>query len=248
MSATLFFDIDQTLVSNHGIPKIFRKLAADLAKNASIGAEVLLQSIWDENRHRQQSDPDNPLTMDWDDITKTIAQQHGLTLSQSLDALWKSEISADDIEVLDDAPELLKKLKAEGYLLVIATKGLSKYQIPVLEHTRLLAYFDDMLTPDNTGYLKTSAGFYQKYHDSGGLRVQIGDRYLDDVIGPHRVGIKTILRAPIDALQPYPPQERPQHLEPHLNDIAGFPQEGSTIRPDAIVLSLQEIPPILHRF
>jgi len=178
-------------------------------------------------------------------MVQKLALQYGVALSQTVDVLWKTRLRTEHIEVLDNAPQILQQLKVLGYQLVIATKGLSKYQVPVLELSGLLPYFDDILAPDITGYLKTSPGFYQTYPDSIGLRIQVGDRYLDDVICPQRVGLKTILRAPIADLHHRTAFERRNLLTPYLEQIGGYPAEGSTVLPDAVIVSLSEIPAVL---
>jgi FMN phosphatase YigB (HAD superfamily) len=142
---------------------------------------------------------------------------------------------------------MLKTLKNERRKLVLATKGLSKYQNPILEISGIGKLLDDILSPDVTGYLKTSPGYFDKYRQQDALFIQVGDHFYDDVICAKRNGFYSIMRAPIAALAPYDAFERPQYLGDFLGELSTYPDEGSDIRPDAIVLSLQEIPELVGR-
>lgn len=244
----IFFDLDSTLVENQFSRKVIGDLLREIAEQCGKPLEELGKALGDENWRRQQTDPDHPLTMDWQDIVQTIAAQHDATLSGEVDTLWEAAAIAEDIIVLDDAHQMLEQLKAEHRKLVIATKGLHKYQMPVLQATELHQHFDDILTPDKTGYLKTSPDYFKKYHDHDALFIQVGDHYYDDVIVAQRNGFKTILRAPIDALKSYEPLDRPMVLPQHAGKISTYPAGGTKVRPDAVVISLQEVPAIVAAF
>lgn len=244
----IFFDLDSTLVENQFSRKVIGGLLREIADQCGKSIEELGKAMGDENWKRQREDPDNPLTMDWQDIVEAIAAQHDATLSGKVDALWKAAAVVDDILVLDKAHTVLEQLQANHRKLVIATKGLHKYQMPVLEATGLDQYFDDILTPDITGYLKTTPDYFKKYQAEDALFIQVGDHYYDDVIVAQRNGFKTVLRAPIDDLRAYEPQDRPAVLIQHADKIATYPRQGTTVRPDAVVLSLQEVPALVAAF
>lgn len=247
----LFFDIDRTLVENRFSWRAFGAVLAEVEAVSGKSGRDLAREIAEENERRQQADPDHALTMDWDDMIISLAARYGVTLRQSPLTLWNAYANADEVEVLDDAPTVLATLKAAGHTLVIATKGLWKYQEPVLRVTGLLPYFDDILTPDNTGYLKTSAGYFGRYVQAGGRFVQIGDHYYDDVICARRNGFTTIWRAPEavlqDALRPYDPFERPAQIGAWRQHITTYPLHGTDVVPDAVVVSLQELPAVIAR-
>lgn len=244
----IFFDLDSTLVENQFSREVIGSLLHEISAQCGQPVEELGKALGDENWRRQQSDPDHPLTMDWQDIVEWLADKHGVELSGKVDTLWEAAAIADDILVLDDAHSVLEALKADHRKLVIATKGLHKYQMPVLEATRLNKHFDDILTPDITGYLKTSPDYFKKYRDQNALFVQVGDHYYDDVMVAQRNGFKTVLRAPIEALKLYDPDDRPDVLIQHVDKISTFPKKGTPIRPDAVVLSLQELPDLIAQF
>ncbi len=248
---TLFIDIDSTLVENRFSRRV---IGAALAEIAAVSGKTVAEhgrELGQENERRQAADPDHALTMDWQDIVQQVAARYGVTLSVSVDALWQASASAAEIDVLDDAPAVLQRLRDDGHRLIIATKGLSKYQLPVLAAAGLLPYFDDILTPDNTGFLKTSPAYFDRVRaqlaGAGACFIHLGDHYYDDVICAKRNGFYSILRAPIAALAPLPALERPAHLAAHRAEISTYPAAGTAILPDAVVLSLAEVPALVPR-
>jgi FMN phosphatase YigB (HAD superfamily) len=247
MQTILFFDLDATLIENHFHNEVMRPLLEEIATSADVSLLDLLKEMSAENSYRQQNDPDNVLTMDWQDIMATIAQKHAATLSDSVDRRWQAMATKDAIEILDDAALMLKLVQNGERKLVLATKGLSKYQNPILEVTGLGQFFDDKLTPDITGYLKTSPQFFNTYRGQDNLLIQIGDHFYDDVICAKRNGFYSIMRAPIAELAVYDPFDRPQNLDNFLSEIKTYPIEGSAVRPDAVVTSLQEVPDVVRQ-
>jgi len=264
MPTTCFIDIDSTLIENRFSRRALGALFQEIHEQTNIPIMDLVGEMTRENERRQRHDPDNPLTMDWDDIIEQIAARHGATLSQRGIDLWRAYAHPDAIDILDDAPSVLARLRELGCRLVIATKGLSKYQDPILEVTGLGAYFDDVLTPDRTGYLKTSPGFFARYtaEREGQRFIHIGDHYYDDVICPIRNGFLSILRFPLGhteeeeglplsaellAWRAADPVARVALLEQHSARLPTFPKDGTDVRPHAIVQSLQEIPDLLAR-
>lgn len=245
MQTILFFDLDATLVSNEFSGKAIRKLLGEMSEAAGKSVEELGREMAAENTRRQHDNPDHPLTMDWNDIVLGMAKRYGVTLSDTVDALWSAYAAADDVVIYDDAKTVLAALKP-GRRLVVATKGLWKYQEPVLRVSGLAGYFEDVLTPDRTGFLKTSPGYFAAYIGQQARFIQIGDHYYDDVICAKRNGFTAILRAPIEELAPYPPHERPRYLPQYAAErIATYPA-GTDVLPDYVVLSLQEVPDIVR--
>lgn len=251
MQTILFIDIDSTLIENHFSARIMRHISAEIAAHNGLDADAVHDEITREYQQRAQTDPNNPLTMDWDDITTTVAARHGVVLSEHVDPMWTrmSRTHIDEIEVLDEAPQVLEQLKEGHRRLVIATKGLSKYQTPVMTAVDLLPYFDDYLTPDRTGYLKTEPGFFGAYE---GLRdrarfIHIGDHYYDDVICARRNGFFSVMRAPIAALASLDPFDRPQHIAEVADQIRTYPATGTDVRPHAVVVSLTELSQVVGR-
>ena len=246
MTRILFVDLDSTLVENRFSLRVLRSILEEVQVQTGESLESLGRALNAENMRRQREDPDHPQTMDWDDIAETIARERGVTLRQRVIDLWRAYASAEEVEILDDAPSMLRQMRASGWRIVLATKGLSKYQIPLLEATGMRDLFDDMLTPDLTGYLKTSPDYFTRYtSEPGNTFVHLGDHYYDDVICARRNGFLSILRAPIAELKAIHPLERPVYLGDFIDQISTYPREGSDVRPHAVVLSLQEVPTVI---
>ncbi|MGJ3239359.1 MAG: HAD family hydrolase [Anaerolineae bacterium] len=244
----LFFDLDATLVENRFSRKAIAPLLQELATTADRTIETIYHEFMAENLRRQEVDPDNVLTMDWDDILQHLARQHDVTLSDTVDQRWQEYAHADDVEILDNAPAVLKMLQRPHRQLILSTKGLFKYQESVLDVTGLGAFFDDILTPDITGYLKTTPAYFERYQAQDALKIQIGDHYYDDVICARAKGFYSIMRAPLPALEIFDPFERPQQLADLRADIPTYPDTETDIVPDAVVISLEELPSVIQRF
>ncbi len=244
MQTIVFFDIDSTLVENRFSPKAISEVLAEVEVASGKSLYELGREIGLENARRQQEDPDHPLTMDWDDILETVAARYGVQLSKRGIDVWQRYALEEGVEVLDNAPQVLADLKNMGCMLVVATKGLLKYQEPVLRAAGLWEFFDDVLTPDLTGYLKTTPEYFEKYtaQRDGRRFIQVGDPYQDDVICAVRNGFESLLRAPIADLQPYNPLERVERLGHYRQRIPTYPEAGTDVQPSAVMISLEEVP------
>lgn len=245
----LFVDIDSTIVENKFSLKAMGKLLGEIAEATGLAIETLGRELWLENSRRQKETPNDPLTMDWDDIVETIARRYDVTLSGKVIDLWQAMANPDDVDVLDNAPQVMQALKAPHRRLIIATKGLSKYQRVVLETVEMHDLFDDILTPDITGYLKTQPDYFNTYTQSGEqtLFIQIGDHHYDDVICAKRNGFYSVMRVPIAELLPIAPFDRPAHLSRYKDQISTYRETAPMVLPDAVVVSLEEVPGIVAK-
>lgn len=244
----LFFDIDGTLVDNHFSAGLLYNLLAGPAREAGLSFDMLLDEIGLENQRRQEEDPDHPLTMDWDDIVETVAARYNLRPDGTVLGLWQElAASGQGLEVLDEAPDVLRKLRGPARRLVIATKGLSKYQIPILQTAGLHGLFDDYLTPDLTGHLKTQPAYFARYtaRPARCRFIQIGDHYYDDNVCARRNGFYSVLRVPIHALADADPFARPALLQAHAKLLTGWQPEYAHLLPDAVIISLAELPQVI---
>jgi FMN phosphatase YigB (HAD superfamily) len=247
MQTIVFVDVDSTLVENRFSRKVIGTLLQEIADVTGKPLPELGKEMGAENSYRQKNDPDNVLTMDWDDIVQMLAARYQVTLSRPLLGLWEEMALPDDVEILDNSPIVMQQLKAAHRKLVVATKGLLKYQIPVLRAAGLETLFEDILTPDKTGFLKTTPAYFNHYLNAypNACFIQVGDHYMDDLICAKRNGFYSILRAPIAELADLPPMERPQKLPEFVSQISTYPAEGSEVLPDAVVVNLAEVPAII---
>jgi len=134
----------------------------------------------------------------------------------------------------------LNELSKPGRAIVAATKGLRKYQLPILDGLGLTSLFTEVLTPDANNALKQDLSFYGNWVGSTRLQISVGDHYLDDLTAPQSFGFKTIWKPgkQSDEIKRFDPFERAAHYS--------F-QAGQTVRPDAILVSLTELPSIIAR-
>lgn len=247
MDTVCFIDLDGTIMVNPFATAVWPVITRELATHTGLSPKVFLREFHAENLRRQHTQPNDPLTMDWDDIVHTIARKHGVKLSVRVIDLVRDNCKAPHIAVLDSALSVLKTLKTEGRRLVVASKGLSKYQMPVLSALGLQPLFDDFLMPDLSGYLKTEFGFYESYVRAcnGCLFIHVGDHYYDDVICPKRWGFKSILRLPLRELDLWTAFERPQQLNHFRHHIETYPTEPTSVLPDAVITHLNELPNVV---
>ena len=184
----IFFDIDATLIENHFSRRVIVDVLQDVADETGVSLDELGLELGKENYRRQNRAPDDPMTMDWQDIAEAVVKSVGGTLTKNLDELWVAYTNADEIELLDDSPSVIKKLKAPHRKLFIATKGLSKYQFPILKAVGLYDLFDGFLAPDITGLHKATPGYHDQYTRTypDSLVIQVGDHFVDDVVALRR--------------------------------------------------------------
>lgn len=238
LQTVLFFDLDGTLMVNPFEAAVWPVIMGEIATQSGASLETIRQFIVEENERRQNDDAISPIAaMDWDDIAATVAQRLGVNLQAQAEALVIQHAAAHS-SVLDEAHVILKALAAPHRALVVATKGLAKYQLPVLEVLGLTSYFDAILTPDSYTGLKKHRHFFGDWPDRARLKVIIGDRYDDDVLYPAGHGFKTVWKNIfVDTdLRSKAPFER----------ASTFPYSAlQTTRADAIIVSLHELPVVI---
>jgi putative hydrolase of the HAD superfamily len=241
----LFFDLDETLMRNPFAKIVVPAVTQELMTKTGLEAHLIVNGLVDENERRQRElPPDDVSIMDWDDIAQWLAAQHGVTLETSAAALVEAHAAPPHTELLDEAVEVLRQLKAEGRKLVVSSKGLSKYQFPVMRALGLYDLFDDFLTPDLAGWLKTDPRYYSKYGESSGLWINIGDHLYDDIYCPMCFGHQAILVARVPEMASLSPFERPEHLLNYTDQLETY-NADFFIPPDAVVVHLNELPEVI---
>jgi FMN phosphatase YigB (HAD superfamily) len=238
--SVVFFDLDGTFMVNPFDTAVWPVVMGEIAQKASLPLEQVSDLIIEENRLRQ--DDANVLAvtaMDWDDITQTVAARLGVSLDSSCVDLVCAHALSHSF-VLNDGADVLRELTAPHRALVVATKGLAKYQQPVLDALGLTPLFTTILTPDTHGALKKSPAYYGDWAAGTRLQIMVGDRYDDDVAPAGSYGFKTVwklenLEASLRGKDPF--------ARALLYDYA--PHQHITA--DAIITSLQELPAVVRR-
>jgi len=250
VSTVLFFDLDGTIIVNPFGSVVFPRVSALLAAHSGVSAERMMQAILLENRRRQEtplpSDSGYASIWDWDDIVQAVAAQYGLPAGsippRICEELAIEHAAPPHTGWLDQSLEVIAALRAPNRRLVVATMGLAKYQLPVLRGLRLAEHFDDFLTPDLTGYLKTDQRYYGRYLDgfAEARRISIGDNYSHDVEIPKSMGFRAVLRFPMPALNALSPYARADVLDPYGGHISAYPVHVQA-KPDAVITHLREL-------
>jgi FMN phosphatase YigB (HAD superfamily) len=236
--SVLFIDLDHTLLrgplSTVVVPAAIREMAAAADRPADDIHDLLRA----ESRNRR-ADPDFPLIrrLDWGDIIRTVARRLSVRLAVDPDDLARESSAPPHSIVLDDAEASLNQLSRPDRFLVAATRGLRKYQLPVLEGLELAEWFDAVLTPEDSGVLKTDRAFYGDWPDRAEISVHVGDSYRDDVAAPLGFGHRAVWR--------------PRHLDVRLAKLDPFaraatvplPEPGP--RPNAVIHHLEELPAVV---
>ncbi|HXK42065.1 MAG TPA: HAD family hydrolase [Anaerolineae bacterium] len=239
LQTVIFFDLDGTLVDGPFravvLPAILDELAA-----SGLESQALRRLLVEEN-FRRQADPTCPpaLAMDWDDIFQAVGRQLGVPVTTSVEALIREHARPPYAALHPGAREALQALAAPERALIVTTKGLRKYQQPILDALGLTPYFSAILTPDTQQALKRDRAFYDDWPARAALTVMVGDYYADDVVPAHSFGFRTVwkpaaLPAELHAMDPF---ER----------VARYPYTAEqTVRPAALILSLAEAPAVVQ--
>lgn len=236
-ASIIFIDLDGTLMVNPFEDAVWPVVLGELAQKSGESHEAIYRLIEAENDARQQDANAAPVsTMDWDDISETVAQRLGVTLEANCTELVRRH-AATHSSVLDYAHEALGALQSPERALVVATKGLAKYQLPVLDALGLTGYFTAILTPDVHNGLKKQRRFFGDWPERGRLAVMVGDRYDDDVLYPSGHGLKTIWKPPQGVI---PAQ---LHAKDPVTRARLYPYGDEQAMPaTAMIMSLRELP------
>lgn len=249
-ASVLFIDLDATVMTNPFWTAVFPALGEVFQQATGVAPDIIINELVSENRRRLDHPPsDQAVAMDWDDIAQTVARNHNMRLTESVEDLVKRFSGPPYASILDDAPSVLRGLSNGGRRrLVVASMGLAKYQFPVLHSLDLFDCFDDFLMPDLTGFLKTDRRFYSKYlQGNDNVKfVSIGDHYIDDVLCPRSFGFRSVLKANVPEIQALLPFERPTHLGEYRGKVRGLSNNLSVL-PDAVILDLSELADVIKQ-
>jgi putative hydrolase of the HAD superfamily len=201
----LFIDLDGTIMLNPFLSAVFPALAP---------VDLTREYLAEQRARLAQPNADPVWVMDWDDICAVVLRRHDLPAASVTDLVLEYS-RPPHIAILDEADTILRQIRTPYRRLVVASMGLSRYQLPVLRALGLADLFADFLMPDLTGALKTDARFYARYAGADALKISVGDNVVDDVLRPQSFGFRTILKA----------------AQPPLNAV-----------PDRVITTLAELP------
>ena len=242
--SVVFMDLDHTLLEGPFEPLVFPRVLGELSRKTGLDFDSLLSLARQENRDRQ-ADPSCPAerAMDWDDIFAQLALRFDVRLETSALELVQAHPGPPYSRLLPGAREALERLAAARprRALVLATKGLLRYQGPVLEALGLTSFFDDILAPDTRSALKKSLAFYEPWPEKTRLQIMVGDTYEDDVEPARRFGFRTVWKT-------HRPEGTAAETDPFTRagqNLNGA--KGPVPPPDAVIYSLDELPEVIDR-
>ncbi|MEP6985805.1 MAG: hypothetical protein ABI970_09415 [Chloroflexota bacterium] len=233
----IFIDLDGTLQLNPFERAIWPQVVGEMAQQSGLSAADILQMIEDENNARQRDDSVPAImAMDLDDISLTVAKRLGVSITTSVTELVNTYAKSHS-SLLEYALESLQELAAPHRAIVIATKGLAKYQLQVMDALGITPLVTDTLTPDTHNGLKKHRHFFGEWPQRAKLSIMVGDLYDDDVLYPSGHGFKTLWK-PRATLIP----DSLSHLDPftRAQDFPYTPEQ--IVHPTGILLSLRELP------
>lgn len=242
--SVVFIDMDRTLLEGPFISVVFPWVIGEISKKTGRDFASLLRRIRQESLDRLANPAFSAVqAMDWDDIFSCVAGELGVSLEASALDLVLSHPGPPFTSINPGALEALQQLSADRSkrALVLATKGLRKYQVPILEASGLLTFFDDILTPDNRQVVKQSRAFYDPWPAKTRLQIMVGDLFEDDILPAHQFGFKTIWCT-------WENQQAHRNSDPFARaqdnlDVLG----DQPTRPDAVIVSLHELPQVVER-
>ncbi|MEW5817388.1 MAG: HAD family hydrolase, partial [Spirochaetota bacterium] len=238
--SVVFIDLDGTVMRNPFRTAVFPVVCEYLAARTGLSTDTVLDMIMQENTLRLDTGFEPARAMDWDEIAQTVARRQGVVFPLSLERLVAEHCHPPHIAILEGADSILGRLATKLRRIVAASHGLSKYQLPVLKALGLLPMFAGLATPDTTGCLKSQRGFWRPYIDQGGLCIHVGDLYHPDVLAAKDHGLITVWKL-------RPSSELEAETDPFKRAMVAVLPTGESIRPDAVVVRLDELPEVVVR-
>ncbi len=235
----VFVDLDNTIIKGFD-SEVLPRILDELSKKSGLGLDKVRRLALKENRVRRRNpNVSAERAMDWDDIVNVVAKRLGVRLKKSALEVFKACACPPFLDVIDCVHTVLQELKSPHRKTVVATHGLGKYQVPVLDALNLTPFFKEVLTPDSNSALKREMAFFGRWPASSDLQIMVGDNYKDDIIAASRLGFKTIWKRVHNNGIESNPFDRPNEFS--------YPN-GYSVRPDAIIYSLKELPKVIAQF
>lgn len=193
---TVSFDLDGVLIQNPfklGVGPHLRahvRGGAALADLAPDDADRRIQTAVNDEVARRMVAGDLAAAYDWDAIFGLVAKRFGAPpIPDVADLVRHYCAQPGTIWLLDGATTALARLADAGFRLVVATNGFHRYQVPVLDALGILPFFDDVRTPDGTGFAKPDPRMLDGLEGHVG---HVGDMLYHDVLIARRLGVPAV--------------------------------------------------------
>lgn len=185
---TISFDLDQTLISGP-----FGRVLTDVDDALTqAGREPVKPEIL--RRHHQLLSADPLAAYDWDAIVAEVLARTGQRRQFDLVDRLAVHVRNGGTRLLDEHTfQRLAALRAAGWLVLVLTNGLRRYQEPILRGAGLLEAIDRLVTADDVGQPKPNRAAFLTARGDAERYVHVGDRLDHDIAGGNAAGAETIL-------------------------------------------------------
>ncbi|WP_042146717.1 HAD family hydrolase [Paucisalibacillus sp. EB02] len=185
----LTFDLDGTLMQNPFGKWVFPEIVSLIKKEMNEEADIMGLIIDEHERRMSQNRVLE--AYDWDNIVEDLLFELGnSSLKIDIECLVHKHSVSPKVHLLEE--NIIESLKLlEGYSLAVATNGYLKYQLPVMKEIGLDSVFDEIITPEQTGYAKPNYKILNSLKKEE-LYGHVGDRIDHDIVMANKMGITSI--------------------------------------------------------
>jgi putative hydrolase of the HAD superfamily len=147
-----------------------------------------LQALRDAS-HARRDAGDFVGANDWDALFARVCKD------LSIPGLLVSDLYAEAcrtqgaVRLMPGARECLEGVRRHGARVIALTNGFRKYQWPVLQALGVAECFNEIITPEVSGFVKPDPRVFQAVE---GLVAHVGDLVLADVFGANQAGVRSI--------------------------------------------------------
>ncbi len=213
---------------------------------------------------------DHVSAYDWQDIVRVVAAAVGERFDASLAEMTREygralEQAGDRSLLYPSAAETLAALRARGACLLLLTNGFRDYQLPMARALGLEGCFHAIFASDDLGAVKPRPEAFERAFGAcppqrAARRFHIGDTLGQDVAGARACGIFAVWiewglpeelarlgpleRARSPALEPVL-RARLEHERSSGSLHGSGTVEPASVRPDAVIRSLEELEPVV---
>ena len=204
------FDVDGTLVGKEftdsvwlrGIPKVY-------AEKEGISFEKAVEIV------KSEYDKLGENSIEWYEINHWLKE---LKLKITREELFKR--FEDEVKIYEEVESVLKKLKEEGYELIISSNAAKEF-IEFQMH-EILGFFSHVFSATSDfGKVKKSHDFYAKICEILDVKpqevVHTGDHFVFDFFNPRRIGINAYYLDRTENVN-----KRDEFIISNLNEILGI--------------------------
>lgn len=192
MKKWITFDLDGTLIENPFSKWVFPEIEKLVLENAAADLKVVRALVAEHKKRLAEHHYVD--AYDWDDILERFLKEHDIHVNIDIEQLVLRFSVYPKVYLLEnDILDSLQNLIDKGYSLAAVTNGFYKYQFPVIKTLGLDTFFDEVITPCNTGYGKPDTRMVEKLLKQGDIIAHVGDRIDHDVYFANQLGAKSVL-------------------------------------------------------